>query len=223
MEVPDSSLRDRLNAWTWRGPSDVLDEAASSGERGAELLAEQLRDRTEWSERIYLAAALGDGSGPSGIEELGQAATSVGPHTTDLRCVALLALSKRCESEATADLLVGLSDRSGAVRRYAMLGLAAYGTADAWDAAFTQLGAWLRRPSKLEPSARSNCGGVLLDEGGRCRRSPSPIDTPAEIQGSNATTRHRILGWNPYGPRRRQPRYHGTLDPGRTSRPLLVC
>jgi hypothetical protein len=148
-----TSLSDRLNQWTWRGPDDVLEEAARSGDNGAKLLAEQLRNRTranQWLERINLVVALGNASGSYGVDELREATTAVGPQTTDLRCASLLALAKRWESKATPDLEFGLSDRSGAVRRYAMLGLAAFGTDTAWDPALGQLTRWLKRPSKVE-------------------------------------------------------------------------
>ncbi len=152
--------RVRLSAWTWRESLDLLGEVAASGPEGAVALAEQLRVRTESSERVYLAAALGDATGDGGIEELRVTARTTGPHTVDLRCASLLALAKRLHEAATADLVVGLGDRDRSVRDYALLGLAAWGDPSAWGSVLAELKNRVRRPSRSRPQPpprRSRC------------------------------------------------------------------
>jgi hypothetical protein len=143
--------RVRLSAWTWRDSLDLLGEVAASGPEGAVALVEQLRVRAEWSERVYLVAALGDATGDGGIAELRVTARATGPHTVDLRCASLLALAKRLREEATADLVVGLGDRDRSVRDYALLGLAAWGDPSAWGAVLAELKNRVRRPSRARP------------------------------------------------------------------------
>jgi hypothetical protein len=142
------SLRSTISKWSWRDGAQAVEEIALSGPEATELLAQEMRRRTESSERLYLAAALGYGSGRAGVEELRTATKETGPHTMDLRCAALLALAKRIGSDATDDLALALSDKTGAVREYPMMCLAAVGNESARQAASAQLRSWLKRPGR---------------------------------------------------------------------------
>ena len=146
-EIADTeSLRSRLSKSKFRD-RDLLREAASTP-AGTALLAEQLKSRQSPYDRVTFAAFLGDGVGDAGIEDLRESSRTTGPGTTDLRCASLLALAKRLHSAATPDLHVALEDKNRTVREYAMLGLAAFGTDEAWETAFTVLAGWLKRPTK---------------------------------------------------------------------------
>jgi hypothetical protein len=68
----------------------------------------------------------------------------------DLRCAALLALAKREGCDATEDFAEALADKTGAVRRYSMMCLAAVGNGSARQAAFSQLRSWLKKPAKSQ-------------------------------------------------------------------------
>jgi len=145
------SLRSTISKWSWRnGGSKAVEEIARSGPEGTWLLAEEMHRRTVWIERLELVVALGYGSGEAGVEELRSATKETGPHTMDLRCAALLALAKRVGSEATDDIALALSDKTGAVRGYSMMCLAAVGNGLARRAAMSQLRSWLRRPAKRQ-------------------------------------------------------------------------
>jgi HEAT repeat protein len=149
------SLKDAISNWSWRnGGLQAVKEIALRGPEATRLLAEEMHRRSEWSERLYLAAALGYGSGEAGVEELRSAAKETGPHTMDLRCAALLALAKRFGSDATDDLAGALSDKTGTVREYAMMCLAAVGSESAYESATSQLRSWLRKPAKQERGER---------------------------------------------------------------------
>jgi hypothetical protein len=146
--MASESLQQKVAAWTWRnGGNQAVKEIARGGPEGTRLLAEEMRRRSQWSERLYIAAALGYGSGDSGIEELRSAAKETGPHTQDLRCASLLALSKRVGEGATGDFVEALSDKTGAVRHFAMFCLAAVGNGSAWDAVLARLRTWLKKRS----------------------------------------------------------------------------
>jgi hypothetical protein len=136
----DSDLRNELLAW--RFPRDgyaLLTKAAENRTIGSELLAEQLRTRTNWVERPLLAVALGQASGSSGIEELRAAANATGPHTRDLKHAALTALARRLGSHATSDLVAALSDRDTHVRLTALQCLVICGDRTAYDAVLREV------------------------------------------------------------------------------------
>jgi hypothetical protein len=145
------SLQEAISSWSlrtldWR----ILDEAALSGPEGTALVAEDLNRKSRPAERTHFAAALGCGSGDAGVEELRSAPTETGPGTTELRCVSLGALAMRVGPDATENLAVALSDRAGTVRLSAMRCLAAVGNGSAYEAAFSQLVSWLKRPVQHE-------------------------------------------------------------------------
>ena len=138
----------RLRAWTWRTDDfRFFREVATMGPVGASLLAAELRERTGWLERTLLVAALGDATGEDGIEELRQAAHTTGPHSTRMRCAAVLALAKRLGPDATPDLVEGLGDTSGTVRDYAMTCLATVGDDRAWEQVLSHFKQLLKRPA----------------------------------------------------------------------------
>jgi hypothetical protein len=143
------TLEERLSSWSVRnGGYKVVQEIALSGPRGTELLAEEMRLRPLWVERLYLAAALGYGSGDAGVQELRSAAKETGPHTMDLRCASLLALAKRVGADSTQDFALALSDRTGAVRDYAMMCLAAVGNGSAYEVVFLQFRSQRKKRTK---------------------------------------------------------------------------
>ena len=144
------NLAEMVSSWSVRntGGYRTLREVALSGAEGTALLAQEMHNRTRANERLYFAAALGYGSGDAGIEELRSAATETGPGTTDLRCASLLALAKRVGSDATDDLAAAPSDKSAAVKHYALMCLAAVGNGLAYEGAFSQLRSWLKKPIK---------------------------------------------------------------------------
>lgn len=99
-------------------------------------------------EKVMLAAHLGDLEGDAGVEALKRATDATGPGTRDLRCVALLALAKRCGEQATPRLLAALASRDGVVKDYAVIGLAGVGNDQAWDEVFDRLTPVLRRKNR---------------------------------------------------------------------------
>lgn len=120
-------------------------ELAAEGDR---LLA-GLEDLRGWR-AVYVTAALGDVQGPHGASVLRRTARTRGPGTSDLRCAALLALAKREKAAASDALAEAVDDGDAAVRRYAVLGLAAVGDGRAWDAVLARLKAMLTRTRKTE-------------------------------------------------------------------------
>ncbi len=148
MSDPES-LQVAISQWrAFVGDLQALEKIARSGPKATEMLAEEMHRRSLWYERVHLAAALGYGSGEAGVDELRWAAQETGPHTMDLRCAALLALAKRVGSDATDDFALALSDKTGAVREYSIMCLAAVGNGSARQAAFAQLRSWLKKPAK---------------------------------------------------------------------------
>jgi hypothetical protein len=96
--------------------------------------------------RTLAVAALGDARGPAGPAAL-RGVLSTEKHE-DPVCAALLALAKRCGPDASADLFATLSHRSGAVKDYALLGLAGAGDGRACDAVFARLRQLLARADR---------------------------------------------------------------------------
>jgi hypothetical protein len=145
-------LQEAVSSWSLRDlfASRFLQDVARSGSEGTALLAEEIHRRSQPAERTYFARALGCGSGDADVEELRSATTETGPGTTELRCVSLVALAKRLGADATEDLAVALSDRAGAVRLDAMYCLAAVGHGSAYEAGWSQLVSWLKRPVQHE-------------------------------------------------------------------------
>lgn len=96
-------------------------------------------------EKVVIAAHLGDLNGEAGDAALRRVLGVSGPGSRDLRCAAVLALAKRCGEQATPQLLTALGPRDGAVKDYAIIGLAGAGGDRGWDEAFKRLPALLRR------------------------------------------------------------------------------
>jgi hypothetical protein len=115
-------------------------------DRAEEALVAALQAAKGWH-RVVLVAALGDLREPGPGDALLRVCVSAsGPGTQDLRCAAVVSLVKRLGPEATADLRAALAQRDGAVREYAVVGLAAVGDETAWPDVL----AWLR--SRTAPS-----------------------------------------------------------------------
>jgi hypothetical protein len=122
--------------------------AVDLGADGDRLLA-GLDDLRGWR-AVYVMAALGDVDGPWGAAVLRRTIALRGRGTADLRCAALLALAKREKGAASESLAEMVDDADAAVRRYAVMGLAAVGDARAWDAVFARLTATLGRTRTTE-------------------------------------------------------------------------
>ena len=138
-----TSLGERLRHRSHTSFDQAVRDAVLEGPGGEAELAVALGDVPE-SRRVEIAAALGDARGDAGPAALRRILEA--PAQRDLTCAALLALAKRCATEATADLASALASRDGVVKDYAMLGLAGAGDDTAWDEAFGRLKQLLRRP-----------------------------------------------------------------------------
>lgn len=113
-----------------------------------QLLAQMLDESTDVAfAKVFIAAQMGDLTGDAGDDALRRASAVSGPGTRDLRCASLLALAKRLGPVATPDLLEGLASTDGAVKDYAVIGLAGAGGGDAesWNQVLGYLRAVLRR------------------------------------------------------------------------------
>lgn len=147
------TVRRQLRHQRWDAFEHALVDAIAIGAEGEAALVEVLpslpRDR-----QVMVAVALGDAKGAAGPAAL-RSAMHRTDGSRDLRCAALLALAKRCGEAASADLAEMLAHRDGAVKDYALLGLAGAGDDRAWDAVVKRLHQLVRRPSRSEvPSSR---------------------------------------------------------------------
>jgi hypothetical protein len=147
----------------------VQEAAVAEAVRGREedALAAALAAAKGWS-RVVLAAALGDLRAPGpGDAALRACLAASGSGTQDLRCATVVALTKRLGPAATPDLRAALAQRDGAVREYAIAGLAAVGDATAWPDVLE----WLRSrrsPSRnADPPARAAVHYLLRHLGER--------------------------------------------------------
>jgi len=115
------------------------------------LLSDMLeRSKDTTFDKVVIAAYLGDLRGDDGVAVLRRTADTVGPGSRDLRCASVLALAKRCGRDATPWLRYALASSDGAVKDYAIIGLAGAGDDDAWDEVFGQLRALLRRRRRAQ-------------------------------------------------------------------------
>jgi hypothetical protein len=144
-----AGARAALDKWTWQEREQIFASTLKLGEVAGELLADQIV-RRQGSDRVYFVAALGEVEGSLGIAELRGVAQLSGPGTRDLRCAALLALTKRLGGAATPDLKLGLGDRDPYVRYYAIMGLAVVGNGDGWELALHQVESWLKRRQRRD-------------------------------------------------------------------------
>jgi hypothetical protein len=108
------------------------------------VLAVAVRE-TKGVERIWMAAELGDLRGPDGEAALLDILSepNIG---TDLACASMLALAKRSGPQRTPVWANYLKRRSPAIKRYAVLALAAAGDDRAWDDVFAYLSRMIRKP-----------------------------------------------------------------------------
>ena len=130
---------------------DVQEQAVAEAirERDEAALADALRAAKGWH-RVVLAAALGDLRAPGHADVVLRDCLAItGPGTQDLRCAALVSLTKRLGAAASSDLRAALAQRDAGLRDYAVVGLAAVGDAEAWPDVL----AWLR--SRRAPSRGS--------------------------------------------------------------------
>jgi|GEM_PF-3678432 len=121
-----------------------LESCVDAGPPGAALLSDALDTLTGFR-RVLVAAALGDMEGP-GTAALRRAVAVTGPGTADLRNASLLALGKREQGRATADLVAALADPVTA--SYALLSLARFGDGSAWAPVFDAVHRRLRRAKR---------------------------------------------------------------------------
>jgi hypothetical protein len=107
------SIREQMNAWSWRDSGNLLEQIAAMGEEGSDLLAEQLQRRIEPLERLLVAAALGNATGNGGIAELRQTAKEwSGPHRLDqdsapITCIPTGGLALHQPSFPAAEMTAG--------------------------------------------------------------------------------------------------------------------
>jgi hypothetical protein len=123
----------------------VVKDAVMEGPSGEARLVRML-DALAGPNKVMAVAALGDAQGDQGMGAL-RGLLAVPQRSVDLRCAALLALAKR-EGAAASDVLAAhLTRVPGAVRDYAVLGLAAVGDDRAWSQVYTILRRELDRPA----------------------------------------------------------------------------
>ena len=130
----------------------------------ADVLLAQMLDtsRDAIFEKVWIGSHLGDLEGDAGVAALERAAEATGPGARDLRCTALLALAKRRGAAATPQLRAALAYRDGAVKDYAVIGLAAAGDVRAWDDVFDHLPAVLRRKRRVDDQSNESMALAYL-------------------------------------------------------------
>lgn len=154
LEEDNSGLLSQLLAKCgWDAFDRLVEHAAAAGEAGERALADAL-PRLPRDRQVVVAAELGDTGGSAGNETLRSIVFAPGA-SQDLQCAGLLALAKRNGSTATEDLLAGLASRNGAVKNYAVIGLAHVGDDSAWEPVFHRLEQLLARASRSAASPPS--------------------------------------------------------------------
>lgn len=146
--VPVEDVATALRASRAERFEDALRAAVDLGADGDRLLAEL--DGLKGWRHVLVVAALGDVRGPAGEAVLLRAISTEGSGTSDLRCAAALALSKRNEPGATQALAGLVDDRDHAVRLYALFGLAAIGDGSAYADVLARVTAMLARRRTTE-------------------------------------------------------------------------
>jgi hypothetical protein len=167
------ALLSRRTAVLWWG----IHRASYLGIAGEALLVEALPS-IKGPSRVILVSCLGDMQGPDGVHALREVVDTRGPGTVDSRCVALIALAKRLETDATPDLIEGLRDRNSDVRRYALVCLAWAGDSRAWVPELEWLRSWLRagRHAREENPLVDVLAYLLRNEDGRDQRLEDVVD-----------------------------------------------
>jgi hypothetical protein len=135
----EQTLREEFKDWKWPRDHGLLANAVRSGPVGTEILAELMRSQANPNARTIVAGYLGEAKGDGGIPELREAIRATGAVSQDLKCAAIVALTKRLHNEATPDMVVALGDRNGAVRGYAMTCLAFQGDERGCDAVLAEV------------------------------------------------------------------------------------
>jgi hypothetical protein len=186
---------------------DAAQRAAEAGEVGERVLVEALARGLSKDKQLYAVVALGDATGPLGARALREALTWAGA-SQDLRCAALLALTKREKVTASGDLADAFNSPVAAIRGYAAIGLAAYGDDRAWEAAFSYVQRRMHvSPNVWPPTTAANCVAYLLrhlDEEGargarlvallRAKDKQAPKSAPFEASGASSLGQHWAEG-----------------------------
>jgi hypothetical protein len=152
MDTPDVDVLETVAARLRGRRSHEFDwavgQAVLLGPSGDHLLAAALA-HARGSQAVTIVAALGDVSGDAGAAALRSVLATSGPGSRDLRCAALVSLTKRVGAAATSDLVSALGSRDSAVREYALLCLARAGDERGWDDVLAWLVTLLKRtPTK---------------------------------------------------------------------------
>ena len=146
-----TSFRTRRSARRWQAIREAyIDRHAD------QLFAQMLDESGDLRfDKVFIAAHLGDLTGPAGDAALRGAIRVSGPGSRDLRCASLLALAKRVGPEATPDLFLGLTMSDAVVKDYAVIGLAGAGVADdeGWAQVLGYLRSVLRRKGRAHPQS----------------------------------------------------------------------
>jgi hypothetical protein len=147
MVPPDVDVR-RILAGLGSHRSAEFDSAVEQAKRvgsvGDQVLAEALANASGYR-ATSIAAALGDVDGDHGDAALRSVLTTTGPGTQDVRCAALVALTKRNGAAATDDMLAALHTRDSGVREYALLCLVHAGDEKGCDEVLAWVVALLKR------------------------------------------------------------------------------
>jgi hypothetical protein len=125
------------------------------------LLAWMLDNTHNPYDSVIVASRLSAFDGDAGNAALERALGRDGSGTRDVRCAALFALAVRRRVLATPTLRSALSIRDGAVKDYAVIGLAGVGDDSAWDDVLAHFPALLRRKRHPEPDDRAMALGYL--------------------------------------------------------------
>lgn len=139
-----TGLRRRSEA----GREQAIDDAQRDPHADS-LLAQMLDESRDGSwEKVLVAAALGQVSGPDGDAALRRALDASGPGTSDLRCSALHGLARRCGEAAHEDFVRGFHSTDAGTRDSAIVVLAACGRDGVWDEMAARLASTMKRPGR---------------------------------------------------------------------------
>jgi hypothetical protein len=153
----------------------AMGQAVRVGADGERLLVDALVSAKNSADRVSLVAHLGELNGPLGGDALRAVLAETGRKAVDLRCAALLALAKRLGGDSTPLLLEALKDASGAVRGYALLGLAGAGDDRAWEEVLLMLQSLVGQPSGGERAPYSDRMACVLHLGQHCEEHPDRL------------------------------------------------
>lgn len=163
MTRSEPSLAERLMSRDYKTVSEAIREAVQKGEVGEAEIVRRIEAGPP-RDLAVLVAALGDSRGARGPAAL-RLILSDSTAGRDIRCAAVLALAKRCGSDASGDLVSALEAKDSVLKEYAIASLAAVGDSRAWDAVFHRLKQVLARRSRdyvtLDPTDTELCASYL--------------------------------------------------------------